>query len=67
MLMERLEDNSQESVLSFYHVGPGVQTQVARLCGEYLNLLSYLTAFAFDFSMEMLVYCMYSDCRFICI
>lgn len=33
----RSEDNLQESSFSFYHVGPGNQTQVIRLGNEYLS------------------------------
>lgn len=38
----RLEDSIQESVLSFYCVGPGDWTQVIRLDGKCLYLMSYL-------------------------
>lgn len=36
--------NIQESVLSFYHVGSGTQTQVVWLSDKYFYPLSYLTS-----------------------
>lgn len=36
------EDNMQESVLSFPPVSPGVQTQLTKLGGKHVYLLSHL-------------------------
>lgn len=36
------ENNLQEMVLSSYHVCPGDQTQVSRLCNKCLYLLRWL-------------------------
>lgn len=40
---EEVIDNLKKSVLSFHHAGPGDGTQVIRLVGRCLHLLSHLS------------------------
>jgi amino acid permease len=44
--MPETENNFQESVPSFYHIGFGDQTQVMRPVSKFHSLLSHLTGFA---------------------
>lgn len=39
-LVKRSEDNLQESVPAFWHMGPGHWTQVPRLGAKYIYLMS---------------------------
>lgn len=41
--MWRSENNFWELILSFYHVGPGNETQVIRLCGNCFYPKIYLS------------------------
>lgn len=44
----RSEDNIQESILSFYHVGPGNPTKVVSLGGKRIYLWVILLASDWD-------------------
>lgn len=44
MHVERPEDNLQEPILSFHHVGPGDEIWVARFVSKHLYTLKYLAA-----------------------
>lgn len=46
------QDNLQESVLSFHHVGLRDGTQVVSLEDKHLNLLSHLTGLAFKIAVK---------------
>lgn len=40
--VQRSKDNVWEKALSFHHMGPGNQTQIARIGGKALYLMSHL-------------------------
>lgn len=44
MQVERPEDDLQELILSFYHVGPGDEIWVVKFVSKHIYTLKYLAA-----------------------